>query len=87
MQLQMAVSALLFTSLFVIPAEAIENDECKKKREAKIVQGRESVSSSLQAAEKPSSQRMQQESSKESQDVEFEGVPVDYYKKLDLNSF
>ncbi|ADL54785.1 hypothetical protein [Gallionella capsiferriformans] len=87
MQLQMALSALLFTSLFVIPAEAIEDDECKKKRAAKIEQGRESVSSGLQAAEKSPSQRMQHASSQASQDVDFEGVPADYYKKLDLNSF
>lgn len=26
-------------------------------------------------------------SRKDSQDVEFEGVPADYYKNLDLNSF
>jgi Skp family chaperone for outer membrane proteins len=87
MQLQMAVSALLFTSLFAIPAEAIEDDECKKKRAAKIESGRESVSSRQKAVDKSPSQQMQNDSSKSSQDVEFEGVPADYYKKLDLNSF
>jgi hypothetical protein len=87
MQLQMAVSALLFTSLFAIPAEAIEDDECKKKRAAKIEHRRESVSSNQQAIEESSSQRTQKDASKPSQDVEFEGVPANYYKNLDLNSF
>ena len=87
MQFQMAVAALLFTSLFAIPAEAIEDDECKKKRAAEIENGRETVLSSQQAIYESSHQRMEKDASKASQDVEFEGVPADYYKKLDLNSF
>lgn len=78
MQFQIAVSALLFTSLFAIPAQAVEDDESKKKRAYKLEQGRESVSQPQQKVEV---------ASKSCADVEFEGVPADYYKNLNLKSF
>lgn len=87
MQFQMAVAALLFTSLFAIPAQAIEEEECKKKRTVKTEKGRESVSSSQQRVANSPIQPILKDSSKTSQDVEFEGVPANYYKNLDLNSF
>lgn len=80
MQIQMAVSTLLLTSLFAIPAQAIENDETDKKRRAtaNIVQGK---------ASNPPTQPGVEAFSQADKDIEFEGVPAGYYKKLDLNSF
>jgi hypothetical protein len=37
--------------------------------------------------ENPPNCQVLENSRKDSQDVEFEGVPADYYKNLDLNSF
>lgn len=78
MHFQIALSALLFTSLFAIPAQAIEDDESKKKRGAKVEQWRESGSHTQKKAEC---------ASKAYADAEREDFPADHYKNLDLKSF
>jgi len=78
MQLQMAVSALLITSFFAIPAQAIEDDERKKRATAKIKQE--------QASRSPAQQRTEA-ANKDDEDSDCESFPASHFKKLDMSSF
>lgn len=78
MQFQIVLSALLLTSLFALPVQAVEEDESKKRR---------SSSKLDQGATREKVEQQGASGSQSEQDVEFEGPPAGIYKNLDLNSF
>lgn len=75
MHFQMAITALLLTSLFAIPAQAIEDDEKKKKRAIAKTTQQTTVTSDQQSV------------AQNEDDRDCESIPASFYKKLDMSSF
>ncbi|MDD2721557.1 MAG: hypothetical protein PHH47_09655 [Gallionella sp.] len=80
MQFQMVITALILSCLFAIPAQAIEEDENKKKR---AVAKAEQVTPASASA----TRQTQAASSKVEDDSDCESIPASFYKKLDMSSF
>lgn len=79
MHFQMALTALLLTSLFAIPVQAVEDDENKKKRAAAKMEQQQTSS--------PEKRQNAESSRKSEEKADCDSVPANIYDKLDLNSF
>lgn len=78
MQFQMVITALILSCLFAIPAQAVEDDENKKRRAA--------IKTAQPASAAPAQQRASV-AEKTEDDRDCESIPASFYKKLDMSSF
>lgn len=87
MQIQMVITALTLTALFAIPAQAVEDDESKKRRAAaKTAQPATVTAASATATAAPAPQSASVTKQTED-DRDCESIPASFFKKRDMSSF